>query len=410
MARPSAGRTILHADLDAFYASVEQRDRPELRGKPVIVGSDGPRGVVATCSYEARKFGVHSALPGSIARRRCPQGIFVPPRMRVYVEIARQVRAIFESVTPLVEPLSLDEAFLDVTGSARLFGGGVSIAKKIRADVLAQTQLTISIGVASNKYCAKVASDLDKPDGLTIVPRGGEAEFLAPLPIRRLWGAGPKTQERLESLGLHTIGEVATCEEKRLRRVLGEEGTAHFKRLALGLDDRSVAPSQAPKSISHEQTFGHDLEGDDAAHAVLLALSESVGMRARAQGLQGKVVTVKCRFPPFETHTRQQHLPEPSFDDLVLYRTGCELLTRMPQADRPKRLLGIGISDLVPEGQGRQLGLFDEEERAKSERVLRALDRIREKHGKDALEHGREDPRKGDDAPDPGDWAREERE
>jgi DNA polymerase-4 len=288
MARPSAGRTILHADLDAFYASVEQRDRPELRGKPVIVGSDGPRGVVATCSYEARKFGVHSALPGSIARRRCPQGIFVPPRMRVYVEIARQVRAIFESVTPLVEPLSLDEAFLDVTGSARLFGGGVSIAKKIRADVLAQTQLTISIGVASNKYCAKVASDLDKPDGLTIVPRGGEAEFLAPLPIRRLWGAGPKTQERLESLGLHTIGEVATCEEKRLRRVLGEEGTAHFKRLALGLDDRSVAPSQAPKSISHEQTFGHDLEGDDAAHAVLLALSESVGMRARAQGLQAR--------------------------------------------------------------------------------------------------------------------------
>ena len=240
-------RTILHADMDAFFAAIEQRDRPELRGKPVIVGGDGPRSVVSTCSYEARRFGVHSAMPGTTARKLCPQGIFLPVRSEAYGKVSRQVQDVFHRYTPLVEPLSLDEAFMDVTGSERLFGDGEAIARSIKADVLKETQLTISVGVAPCKYVAKVASDLDKPDGLVIVPPDSLTDFLAPLPVSFLWGAGRDMQERLARLGLKTIGDVQKRSSDDLKRLLGDAAGSHFFNLSRGLDDRPVFTGHAAK-------------------------------------------------------------------------------------------------------------------------------------------------------------------
>jgi DNA polymerase-4 len=382
-------RRILHADMDAFYAAIEQRDDPALRGKPVIVGGQGKRGVVATASYEARTFGVRSAMPGGRAKALCPDGIFVVPRMDVYAAVSEQIRAIFLRYTPLVEPLSLDEAFLDVTGSEALFGDGGTIAARIRADVRAETKLTVSVGVATSKYVAKVASDLRKPDGLVVVPDGHERAFLAPLPVGRLWGAGPVTQKRLREKGIATIGDVARLTRVELAALVGEAAAEHYHALALGIDPREVETDREAKSLSHETTFDDDVSSDEECRRVLVELSEAVGRRLRREGLLGGVVRLKIRYPPFETHTCQRKLAAPTDDDLVIYRTARALLGDARPPGRPVRLLGVGVADLASGPRPRQASLFDEPRVAeKSRSLLRAIDAIKDRFGDDAIGRG----------------------
>jgi DNA polymerase-4 len=381
-------RTILHADMDAFYAAIEQRDRPELRGKPVIVGGSGPRTVVSTASYEARRYGVHSAMPGVQAKRRCPHGIFVAPRMEAYAAEAARIRAVFERFTDLVEPLSLDEAFLDVTGSRALFGDGAAIARRLKEAVLAATQLTVSVGVATSKYVAKVASDLRKPDGLVVVPAGTEREFLAPLPVGRLWGAGPKTEQLLRRAGLATIGDLQRLSPAQLAAAVGEHAGAHFWALANGVDPRPVEPERQAQSIGHEMTFAADLQTRDEVRAVLLQLSEMVGRRLRQHGLRGHLVRLKLRYPDFRTITRQRKV-QATDDDLVLFRTAGALLRENWPGQPGIRLLGITAGDLAPAAGSAQRELFARGADKASE-VLRAMDAIRERFGEDAIHHGLE--------------------
>ncbi|MCR9248139.1 MAG: DNA polymerase IV, partial [bacterium] len=359
----AASRTILHADMDAFYAAIEQRDHPELRGKPVIVGGDGPRQVVSTCSYEAREFGVHSAMPGVQAKKRCPQGIFVTPRMSVYAGVSDQVHEVFARFTDQVEPLSLDEAFLDVTGSRALFGDGPTIAARIKREVFEATGLRVSVGVATSKFVAKVASDHRKPDGLVVVDPGEEERFLAPLPIRRLWGIGKKSQPLLENFGLHTIGDVQRQSRDDLVAAFGSNLGEHLYVLSHGLDARSVESDRGCKSISHEMTFTTDLVDRDEVRAVLLQLSEMVGRRLRRSELEGRVVRLKLRHPDFKTLSRQRKI-EPTADDLTIYGVAGELLDGCWSGRPGVRLLGVGVADLQVEGAvtPRQGGLFAAED------------------------------------------------
>ncbi len=381
-------RTILHCDLDAFYASVEQRDHPDYRGKPVIVGG-GPneRGVVSAASYEARTFGVHSAMPLRQAGKLCPQGIFLPGNFAAYEVASDAVMALFAERTPLVEPISLDEAFLDVTGTAHLFGGAEACARDLKRAVHEEVGLVLSVGMASNKLCAKVASDLRKPDGFVVVPRGGEAAFLAPLPLKRLWGVGPKTQQVLEDLGMRTIGDLANADPALLAARLGEHGATIVQR-AKGIDDdrEVVADPGDPKSIGHAHTFDRDTLDRAQIESTLLRLSEGVGRRLRKHELRGRTVTLQLRVAPFETRTRQRTLAEPTSDDLRIYETARALLRDALAADRdagrvsPVRLVGVTLSGLVG---GEQLDLFTG---ARVSRLNAALDAVRSKFGDDALD------------------------
>ncbi len=381
-------RSILHCDLDAFYASVEQRDHPEYRGKPVIVGG-GPneRGVVSAASYEARTFGVHSAMPLVQAGKLCPQGIFVPGNAAAYEAASDAVMALFAVRTPLVEPISLDEAFLDVTGTAHLFGGPEHCGRDLKRAVLEQVGLVLSVGLASNKLCAKVASDLRKPDGFVIVPRGGEAAFLAPLQLKRLWGVGPKTQRLLEDLGMRTIGDLAGADPALLEARLGEHGSTIQQR-ARGIDeDREVQGEPAvPKSIGHAHTFDRDTLDRAQLENTLLRLSEGVGRRLRKHTLRGHTITLQLRVAPFETRTRQRTLAEPTDGDLRIYETARSLLREALAADRdagrvsPVRLVGVTASGLVG---GEQLDLFTG---ARVSRLNAAMDAVRSRFGDDALD------------------------
>lgn len=375
--------------MDAFYAAIEQRDDPALRGRPVVVGGLGRRGVVSTASYEAREFGIHSAMPTAEAHRRCPDAVFVPSRMEVYVAVSEQVRHEFEKVTPLVEPLSLDEAFLDVTASRALFGSGRDIAERIRARVREVTGLAVSIGVASCKYVAKVASDVRKPDALVVVTPGSEREFLAPLPVSRLWGAGKVGAELLRDRGYRTIGDVQAASRERLVAELGENRGAHFWALAHADDERPVVPERDPKSISHEVTFERDVTDHERCHAVLLDQSERVGRRLRRAGLRGRVVRLKLRFPPFETLARQVTLDAPTDDDLVIHRAVTALFDRA-RGGRPVRLLGVGVAGLTDDATGPvQRDLFGGgAAAAPSSDVLRAMDAIRDRFGENSIRHG----------------------
>ena len=384
----SGPRTILHADMDAFYAAIEQRDHPQWRGQPVIVGGSGPRQVVSTCSYEARTFGVHSAMPGVRAKQLCPYGIFVPPRMEVYAAVSQQVREVFDRFTDLVEPLSLDEAFLDVTGSRLLFGDGASIAARIRAEVKALTQLTVSVGVATSKYVAKVASDLRKPDGLVVVAPGTEREFLRPLSVAKLWGVGPVTQQQLERAGLRTIGDVQSRSEAQLHAAFGSNLGEHLFVLANGLDPRAVENERAAKSIGHEMTFADDLHDTDAVRSILLQLAEMVGRRLRQQGQRGAVVRLKLRYGDFTTLVRQQKVA-PTADDLELYRTACTLLDAAWERARGVRLLGVTAAQLVGGAAPAQASLFGPS-LYKRDRLLKAMDVIRDRHGEGSVRHGGE--------------------
>lgn len=387
------GKTILHIDMDAFFAAVEVRDRPELKGLPVVIGSPpDKRGVVSTCSYEARKFGIHSAMPSRTAFQRCPHAVFLPPNMKRYHEVSEQIMEIFRRFTPLVEPLSCDEAFLDVTGARYLFGDGPAIARKIKAAVLKETGLTCSVGVASNMFLAKIASDLNKPDGLTVVPTSEKliAAFLAPLPVKRMWGAGKKMQAILEEHKIRTIGDLQTVDPAKLAAWIGESSAASFRRLAFGLDDRVLETESEEKSISNETTFDVDLTDPKEIASALLDLADKVGTRLRRAGFYAATAQIKLRWTDFSTITRQRRLDPPCCDDITLRETALELF-RKEALHSAVRLIGFGVSGLRLTADTPQLDLFDspvKKTSTKRETLSRAVDRIREKFGRKSIRRG----------------------
>ena len=373
-ARPE--RSILHVDMDAFYASVEQRDDPALRGRPLIVGGPSRRGVVCAASYEVRPFGVRSAMPMGEALRRCPEALVVPPRMSRYAEVSGQIFSIFHRYTPLVEGLSLDEAFLDVTGSQSLFGDGPTIAAAIKQAIRSELSLTASAGVAPCKFAAKIASDLHKPDGLVVVRQAGLAEFLRPLPIERMWGIGPKAAARLRPAGFGTFEDLARAPLARLEALLGPAYALHVQSLARGLDDRGVEPGREAVSVGAEETFEEDLSDRRAMELRLLALAGRVARRLIKAGLAGAGVTLKVKYADFSLKTRSLTLPAPVVDRGSLYQAALTLLDRAPPGR--VRLLGISVSTLssaaAPPGT---LSLFPEvapERRRRLEEVVARID------------------------------------
>ena len=381
----AAARTILHVDLDAFFASVEQRDHPELRGKPVAVGLGGSndRGVVSAASYEARKFGVHSAMPIVIARRLCPDCIFVPVDGAKYQRVSREVMAILRRFTPLVQPVSIDEAFLDVTASRALFGDGESIARQIKNAVRDELQLTISVGVAATKLVAKIASDLRKPDGLVVVEPGDEVEFLAPLPISRLWGVGQSTATALRDFQVVTIGDLAALDRAALVRRFGKHGASLVDR-AHGVDPDPVDDPDAAKSVSHEHTFDEDTADPEILERTLLAMSEGVSGRLRHAGLRARTVTLKVRDSGFHTVTRQRGLTEPTDMTEPIWRAALDL-ARPEMRGKRIRLLGVAASAF---GVKEQLALFESGDE-RQRRVVEAADEVRERFGTRAITRAR---------------------
>jgi DNA polymerase-4 len=382
-----AEASILHVDLDAFFAAVEQLDDPRLRGKPVVVGGLGPRGVVSTASYEARPYGVHSAMPMARARHACPHAAFLSPRMSRYVEKSEEVMAILGDVTPLVEQLSVDEAFLDVSGARRLMGAPADVAALVRSRIHAGTGLTASIGVASTKFLAKLASELAKPDGLLAVPAGGERAFLAPLPVSRLWGVGPATLRKLDRMGFRTIGDIAAIDADMLERTLGPSLGAHLHALARNHDPRAVVPEHDAKSIGAEETFDNDLRTRHACERALVRLTDRMCARLRRAHMTARTITLKIRFGDFETRTRARTLTEPTDVSTVVLETARELLDEFDPA-RGIRLLGVSCSRLdegVPEAQS-MLALDDDitvqhERTERRAAVERAVDVVRERFG-----------------------------
>lgn len=365
---PDHHRTILHLDLDAFYAAVEQQDHPELRGRPVIVGGSLQRGVVSACSYEARTFGVHSAMAMTRAVRLCPQAVVLPVRMRRYQQASAEVFAIFARYTDRLEPLSIDEAFLDVTGCERLFGPPLAIAGKIRAEVRRELGLAVSAGVAPNKFLAKLASEAAKPDGVLEVRPEAVDDFLLPLPVGRLWGVGKITADRLRRLGLETVADLRQVDRPRLRRWFGAAGEQLWA-LARGEDERPVTAVEAAKSIGCEETFARDLVQAGELQRELLALAERTGRRLRQQQMTGRCLTLKVRYADFETVTRSQTLAEGTDHAPELLRLAMDLLAKTEAGPRPVRLLGLGLSRLAPR-EGGQHELFPE-----AGRRLQSLDR-----------------------------------
>ena len=349
-------RWIIHADLDAFYASVEQLDRPELRGKPVVVG--GPpeaRGVVTTASYEARPFGVHSAMPMSRALRLCPQAIRVDPRFDRYAEVSRQVMAIFRSISPLVEPLSFDEAFLDVTDQADDYGGPEGLARHIKDRVKAETHLTVSVGVGTNKTVAKIASDMQKPDGLVFVRRGQETRFLAPLPVRVIWGIGPKAEEVLHASGIQTIAQLAQADRAVVERLFGSRGPA-LQAMARGIDNRDVETHHERKSVGAENTFPRDLPDGPELREELRRMASGVADRLQRKGTRARTVVLKLRYSDFRTITRQRSLAAATDDaDEMLAQANALLDAVLGDGDR-FRLLGIHATNLVGEEREEEAG------------------------------------------------------
>jgi DNA polymerase-4 len=374
-------RAIAHIDMDAFYASVEQRDRPELRGRPVIVGADPRgRGVVSACSYEARVFGVSSAMPISRAYRLCPDGVYLPVDMARYVAASRQIMAILDDFSPLVEPVSVDEAFVDLTGTTSLFGQAPQAVREIKRRIRCETGLTASAGVGANKFVAKVASDLKKPDGLVVVEADHEAEFLAPLPIERLWGVGKATAKALAALGIARIGQLQRLPRETLVARLGDHG-AGLHELAFGRDSRAVQPWTPPKSMGAETTFERDTSDHARLDATLRGQAERVARELRAERLSAARVTLKLRFADFRTLTRS-HTSDPTQDGLELYRRVAVLLSR-ETLGQPVRLIGVSASALTAEQTG-QLGLL-EANAVRRENLARAVDRITGRFGVDSI-------------------------
>jgi DNA polymerase-4 len=379
-------RTILHVDLDAFFASVEQRDRPELRGRPVIVGGGGgedARGVVSAASYEARVFGVHSAMSLREAYRRCPDAVFLPVDGRRYQAASRDVMNVLRRYTPMVEPISIDEAFLDVTGSAALFGDGASIARQIKNAVRDQVGLTVSVGVAGTKLVAKIASDLRKPDGLVVVPPGEEAAFLAPLSIGRLWGVGEKTAAALAEYGVHTIGDLAALPPDLVVRRFGKHGASLVER-ARGIDPDPVHDGDPAKSVGHEHTFDVDTSDPEVIERTLLAMADGVAGRLRSAGVRAGTVAVKIRDSGFRTITRQRTMAEPTDLTEPIYRAALELARPEVRGMRV-RLLGVTASNL---GEREQLAMFEPIE-PRRRRAVEAADLLRRRFGERAVTRAR---------------------
>jgi DNA polymerase-4 len=378
---------ILHVDLDAFYASVEQLDDPSLAGRPVIVGGLGPRGVVAAASYEARRFGVYSATPMARARRACPEGVFLAPRFDRYSEKSRDVMRILRSFTPLVEPIASDEAFLDVAGAARIHGTGPECAVSIRERVRDDTGLTASVGVASTKLLAKLASDLAKPDGLLVVEPGTELEFLHPLPVERMWGVGPATRKRLGAYGVTTVGELAALSEQSLVSAVGGAHGRHLHALAWNRDDRPVEPTRVAKSIGHEQTFATDITDRATLDLEVARLADGVGSRLRAAGRVGRTVQLKVRYASFRTITRSRTLPEPTDVAADIATVARALLHAVPDLANGVRLLGVSMQQLsVPEPTQPELFGPDLHGAAPGRQALeRTIDAVRARFGVDAV-------------------------
>lgn len=371
-------RWIMHVDMDAFFASVEQRDHEEYRGKPVIVGGLSSRGVAATASYEARRFGVHSAMPMAAAKKRCPQGIFVQGNHAHYREVSAQIFAIFARFSPLVEALSIDEAFLDITGMGQLAASPKAYAQRIKQAIYEETGLVASVGIAPNKFLAKLASDLQKPDGLVIIPPDRVREILWPLPIRRLWGVGKKTAEKLQNMGYETVGQIAQAEQSGLQKAFGPKLAAQLAALANGQDDRKVEPMREAKSIGKEITFPEDLRSLEQAEHELLELAEKVGWRLRIAGVQARTVQLKVRLGDFTTYTRSRTLSEATCYDEVLYATAKDLLREL-KITSGFRLLGVTGTGFELFGQA---SLFTD---PKKERLYHAIDAIKKRYGEGVL-------------------------
>ena len=379
-----AGLVVLHADLDAFYASVEVLKDPRLKGRPLLVGGTGTRGVVSSASYEARARGCRNAMPMGEARRLCPEAVAIPPDFASYRACSKRVMALFQSVTPLVEPLALDEAFLDVRGARRLLGGALEIARGLRARVLEETGLALTIGVAGSKFLAKLASTRGKPDGLFVVPPSRALEFLHPLPAEALWGVGPATIASLARYGLRTVGEVARTPPEVLERLLGAAAGVQLAELAWGRDDRPVVPFEAAKSVGSEETFASDIDDPERIAREVLRCAVRVGQRLREAGLAGRTVTLKLRFADFRTITRSRTLPAPSDNDTELYEVARELLGKLRLGRAPLRLVGMSVSNLAGEGAPVQLKLKDDG--AAWAAAVRAADAVRARFGEGALD------------------------
>jgi DNA polymerase IV len=381
-----ATRAILHVDMDAFYASVEQRDNPALQGQPVIVGGLGTRGVVATASYEARKFGVHSAMPMAEARRRCPDGKYVAPRMSVYKEVSEQVFEILRRFTPQVQGLSLDEAFLDVTASQTIFGPAARIAVDIKRQIQVRTQLTASVGVAPNKLVAKIASELRKPDGLVILTPGEVTATLDPLPIRKLFGVGPKMAEKLNALSIYTLQELRLASDAQLQPIFGRDAHS-IRQRASGVDDRPVLAEVDEKQISTETTFDVDIDNANFMRAELARLADRTSTRLRAKRVSAHGIAVKIRRHDFHTFTRQRQCQPATHDSRAIADLAQTLLNEWlaEQPGAAVRLLGVGVYDLGPVSQ---MSLFDEPVAQASQQLDTTVDHIRAKFGSAALMRG----------------------
>ena len=378
-------RVVLHLDMDAFYAAVEIREDPSLAGKPLIIGYNGRRGVVTTCSYEARAYGVRSAMPSVTAARLCPDAIWLPGRMSLYADVSRAIRKVLVQEAPVVEPLSIDEAFLDVTGVAIDLAGGASIARRLKERIRAEQRLTASVGVAPNKFLAKLASDLEKPDGLVVFPLEDVPSRLWPLPVERLWGVGPKTAALFHRGGIVTIGDVARTPVSSLATLVGDGLAAHVASLARGEDDRRVHADRESKSISEERTYGEDLRDPRDIDRALLARSEGVARQLREHGLAGRTVHLKIRTGDFTTWTRATTLPEPTdLADALVEAARAMYAGRIELAGRGVRLIGVGVSGIVPAGSV-PAHLFPDPAADRARRLALAQDSVRDKLGDGAV-------------------------
>lgn len=391
-------RVILHVDMDAFYAAVEVLDDPSLAGRPVLVGgSPEGRGVVAAASYEARRFGVRSAMPAARAVRLCPDAVFLKPRVARYVEMSERILAILQTYTPLVEPLSIDEAFLDVTGSQALFGPAAAIGRDIKRRIAAETGLIASVGVAPNKFLAKLASDLEKPDGFVVITADQARARLAPLPVTRLWGVGQATAAVLSRVGVLTVADLLEVPPVRLRLLLGDQSD-HLRRLAAGQDDRPVQPAREARSIGNETTFAEDIADPDLLRDIVDHLAEKVAWRLRRAGLAGRTITLKARFPDFTTPTRSHSLPRATQSTVAIRAAARELLARrLDRRGRPLRLLGVTSSHLEP-AAAVQVELFSDPGDRREQHLDQVIDRVNERFGA-VLGRGRSSPKDHETGP-----------
>jgi DNA polymerase-4 len=396
-------RVILHLDMDAFYAAVEVREEPSLAGKPLIIGHRGRRGVVSTCSYEARKFGVRSAMPSLVADRKCPNAVWLPGRIELYRRVSRNLREILDSYSPTIEPLSIDEAFIDLTGIARNLDEGARTAREIKREIVERERLSASVGVAANKFLAKLASDMEKPDGLVLLPLESIERLLWPLEVERLWGVGPRLGERLHRGGIRRVGDLLRVPEKGLVELVGKRSAKHLRSLARGRDERRLVTDRRAKSISEERTYAIDMTDPREIDRALLARAEGVARQLRRAGLVGRTVQLKVRNPEFRTWTRALTLAEPTDQVLPIVDAARRLFEeRIRLEGLGVRLLGVGVSGLDPVGSG-QGSLFVDPREERSRRAEQAADRVRSRLGKDALTRARliRRPHKDDDDDEP---------